>query len=139
MRLAVHCPDCSGEDYLRSGPKSILNIQNLLANFEYAEAHLPTVVFNNNCGAVDWSKGCSVSKNLRHVNLQELSVRLHQRLNHIDVQHIAGKRNISDILTKEEKDPLHFCSIPFTITTFRLLENWNYLNGNIFLQDGSLE
>ena len=131
---------CESEIYsLNEGTKSILNVRNLLADFEYPEVTRPTIMYNDNRGAVDWSKGCSVSKKLRHVNLRELLVRLHQRLKHSDVQHIAGKRNISDILTKEEKDPLHFRSMAFTITTPRLLENWDYHTGDTILLDGSIE
>ena len=131
---------CELEIYsLNEGTKSILTIRNLLTDFEYSEVDGPTTIYNDNQGAVDWSKGCSVSKKLRHVNLRELLVRLHQKLNHIDVQHIPGKRNISDILTKEEKDPLHFRSMAFTITTPRLLENWDSHNGDTILSDGTIE
>ena len=131
---------CESEIYsLNEGTKSILNIQNLLFDFKYAEASLPTPMYNDNRGAVDWSKGCSVSKKLRHINLRELLVRLHQRLNNIQVMHIAGKRNISDILTKEEKDPLHFPSMAFTITTPRLLEDWDFSTGDTLLSDGTIE
>ena len=117
----------------------ILNIRNLLTDFKYSEVHQPTVMCNDNRGAVDWSKGCSMSKKLCHVNLRELLVRLHQKLNHIDVQHIPGKQNISGILTKEERDPIHFRSMAFTITTPPLLEHWDHTNGDTLLSDGTLE
>ena len=44
-----------------------------------------------------------------------------------------------DTLTKEEKDPLHFRLMAFTITTPRLLENLDVNNGNTILSDGSIE
>jgi hypothetical protein len=71
----------------------------------------------------------SVSKKLRHINMRELSVRLYQRLGYVDVQHIEGKKNVSDIFTKQIKDDSHFRSIAFTLTTPRLLANWDHLTG----------
>ena len=98
-----------------------------------------TPVYNDNQGAVDWTKGCSVSKKLRHVNLRELLVRLHQKLSNVDVKHIAGKQNIADILTKEEKDSMHYHLMAFTITTPHLLESWDPETGDTVLPDGSIE
>jgi hypothetical protein len=81
----------------------------------------PTPVWNDNRGCVDWTKGYSVSKKLRHMNMRELGVRLAQLNGDIDVRHIEGKRNIADLFTKEIKYASHFQEMAFTITTPRLV------------------
>jgi hypothetical protein len=86
-------------------------------------------VWNDNRGCVDWTKGVSVSKKLRHINMRKLSVRLYQRLGYVSVQHIEGKQNIADIFTKEIKDDAHFRKMAFTLTTPRLLVNWDFNTG----------
>jgi hypothetical protein len=86
-------------------------------------------LWNDSCGCVNWTKGMSVSKKLRHINMRELSVRLYQRLGYVNVRHIPGKRNVADIFTKEIKDPAHFRSMAFTLTTPRLLADWDSTTG----------
>jgi hypothetical protein len=61
--------------------------------------------------------------------MRELSVRLYQRLGYVDVRHIPGKRNVADIFTKEIKDPAHFRSMAFTLTTPCLLADWDSTTG----------
>ena len=53
---------CESEIYATNeGEPSVLTVRNLLEDFGYAETRTPTTVYNDNRGAVDWSKGCSVS------------------------------------------------------------------------------
>jgi hypothetical protein len=121
---------CESEIYATNeGTKSVMTVRNLMEDFELPESRLPTIVWNDNQGCVDWTKGVSVSKKLRHLNMRELSVRLWQRLGLVDVRHIAGKTNIADIFTKEIKDTQHFRNMAFIITTPRLIANWNHLTG----------
>jgi hypothetical protein len=61
--------------------------------------------------------------------MRELSVRLYQRSGYVQVHHIEGKRNVSDIFTKEIKEVAHFRKMAFTLTTPRLLANWDPLTG----------
>ena len=79
----------------------------------------PTPLYNDNRGCVDWTKSCTVSRKLRHVNMRNLGVRLAQKNQEIDMKHIPGKRNIADILTKEHKDVEHFRNMMKTITSPR--------------------
>ena len=51
---------------------------------------------------------------------EELSCRLHQRLGHIAIGHIEGKRNAADTFTKEMKDTDHFEGMAQTITSSRV-------------------
>jgi hypothetical protein len=45
------------------------------------------------------------------------------------VQPIEDKKNVADIFTKEIKDPAHFRSMAFTLTTPRVLANWDHQTG----------
>jgi hypothetical protein len=83
----------------------------------------PAPIWNDNRGTVDWTKGVTVSKKLRHINMRELGVRLSIQNGDVDVHHIEGKKNIADLFTKEMKDSQHFRNMAFTITTPRLVSD----------------
>jgi hypothetical protein len=84
---------CESEIYATNeGTKSALNVRNLLTDLNVAEATLPIPLWNDNRGTVDWTKGVSVSRKLRHINMRQLSVRLYQKLGYVRVQHIEGKK-----------------------------------------------
>jgi hypothetical protein len=91
-----------------------------------APLHYLPPLYNDNRGAVDWTKGCTVSKKLRHVNMRKMTVRNAQLLGHISVQHIEGQRNISDLLTKEMKDVSHFTEMAHTITSPRRISSLSF-------------
>jgi hypothetical protein len=121
---------CESEIYATNeGTKSMLTIRNLMRDLNLPEGDQSIPIWNDNRGCVDWTRGVSVSKKLRHINMRELSVRLYQKLGYVNVQHIEGRKNIADIFTKEIKDAAHFRSMAFTITTPRLLANWDFQNG----------
>ena len=111
---------CESEIYAADeGTKSILTIRHLLQDLNMEDGFMPTPLYNDNRGCVDWTKGCTVSRKLRHVNMRNLGVRLAQKNQEIDMKHIPGKRNIADILTKEHKDVEHFRNMMKTITSPR--------------------
>ena len=91
----------------------------------------PTEVWNDNRGSVDWTKGCSVSRKLRHVNIRELGVRLAQSEGTVSIKHIPGKSNVADILTKEMKDKAHFRDLTMVVTSPRLLLDTKGGVGNV--------
>ena len=68
-----------------------------------------TPLFNDNKGAVNWSETGRVTKKLRHMNIRKLRVRESRRLGEIDLTFIPGKRNPSDLLTKEHKSTEDYC------------------------------
>jgi hypothetical protein len=116
---------CESKIYATNeGTKSAITVQNLLTNFGFSDGTEPTPVWNDNRGCVDWTKGVTVSKKLRHINLRELSVRLYQQNGDVDIRHIEGKKNIADLFTKEIKDAQHFHSMAFTITNPHLVKEW---------------
>ena len=69
-----------------------------------------TKIYNDNNAAVCWSKN-STTKGLRHVQIRENAVRESVLSQFIKVLHIAGKINLADMFTKEDKDAKHFISI----------------------------
>ena len=111
---------CESEIYATDeGTKSVLTIRHLLQDLGVADGFEPTPIWNDNRGCVDWTKGCTVSRKLRHVNMRDLGVRLHQHLGDVTIMHIDGKRNVADIMTKEMKDTAHFTDIANVITSNR--------------------
>jgi hypothetical protein len=62
----------------------------------------PTEIFNNNRGCVDWTKGWA-NRKMRHMNIREMAVRESQIEGEVHVNHVEGKLNPSDLLTKEHK------------------------------------
>jgi hypothetical protein len=59
------------------------------------------------------------TKGLRHIQIRENAVRESIQSDLIDVLHIAGKINLADLFTKEDKDAAHFIAIRDTIMTPR--------------------
>ena len=57
-----------------------------------------------------WSHTLS-TKGLRHIQIHENAVREQVQSGHIEVKHIAGDINLSDLFTKEDKDTQHFIRI----------------------------
>ena len=68
------------------------------------------VIYNDNEACVKWNAKLT-TKGLRHIQIRENSSRELQRDGFCTIQHIAGKLNLSDLFTKEEKDVKHFISI----------------------------
>jgi hypothetical protein len=96
---------CESEIYTTNeGTKSALTIRHLLQDLGLPDGTFPTPIWNNSRGCVDWCKGVSVSRKLRHINMRELlAVRLAQREGHVSIRHLPGKHNIADLFTKEIK------------------------------------
>ena len=75
------------------------------------DSQIPTPLFNDNAGAVEWSQTGKVSKKLRHVNIREFRVRQSRKAGEIYIDFIPSKENPSDLLTKEHKSPEDFRSV----------------------------
>ena len=78
----------------------------------------PTIIYNDNAACVAWSRN-STTKGLRHIQIRENAVCESVQNNFIRVEHIAGKLNLSDMFTKEDKDTLHFLTIRDVVLTDR--------------------
>jgi hypothetical protein len=86
--------------------------RHILHDLHLLDTTIPTNVFNDNCGAVDWSNSFS-TKGMRHVNIRENAVREARVPNEVSIQHIPGMCNPADMFSKEFKSD----------TTFRALRS----------------
>ena len=80
----------------------------------------PILIKNDNQGAIHWSKG-TTTKKMRWVDLRENLVRENIGNKNIDVMHIPGKLNLSDIFTKEFRDVSQFL---FLRNSFMISSNY---------------
>ena len=71
------------------------------------DANTPTRLYNDNQGTVDWSKS-TTTKGMRHICLKDCTVRDSIQAKEVDLYHIPGAINPSDIFTKEMRDGAHF-------------------------------
>ena len=60
------------------------------------EAYSPTMIYNDNKAAVQWA-ALVTSKGIKHLNLRENMVREFHQSKDVDVEHIPGIINSSDI------------------------------------------
>ena len=90
--------------------KDILFLQNILNDLKlHDQAMNPkTNIYNDNMACVLWSHN-KTSKGLRHIQVKEKFIK--ENIDLLSIQHIQGKINPADILSKEDKDPSHFVSI----------------------------
>jgi hypothetical protein len=99
----------SCESEIKSMDESCKTMENL--HLLMGDLDLPDVttcpngqpLYNDNKGAIEWTQGCNISKKLRHLNIQEIPVRDAQNAKMVDIHHVPGHSNISDLMTKEFK------------------------------------
>ena len=70
----------------------------------------PITMYNDNQGAVQWSKG-TTTKKMRWIDLRENFVRENVISKTISIDHIPGANNLSDIFTKEFRDVSRFLAL----------------------------
>lgn len=89
--------------------KNILHLMHIINEMNLTNEYMkgPVSIWNDNHACVCWSKN-TTTKGLRHVQIQENAVRESIASGLIQVKHVEGKRNPSDIFTKEDKDTEHF-------------------------------
>lgn len=76
--------------------KETLHLGYLMEELELPDARGTTPVYNDNMGTVNWSETGVITKNLRHFNMKEVSIRDAQASGEIKIMHIPGKTNPSD-------------------------------------------
>ena len=89
------------------GTKTTQFLRHLLADLHMPDVQLPTNLWNDNQGAVDWSHNCA-NKKMRHINIRNMDVRDAQQHKEIQVLHLPADTNVADLLTKEHKDDAHY-------------------------------
>ena len=89
--------------------KTLQQIRNILQDLILFETchNGPITIYNDNSAAVQWAHNMT-TKGLRYIQICENAVREQVAAKFVQVEHVAGKRNPSDIFTKEESDPSHF-------------------------------
>jgi hypothetical protein len=71
-----------------------------MSDLDLVDVETPTEIYNDNQGCVDWTKGWA-NRRIRHMNIREMTCHESQLNGEINVNHITGKLNPSDLLTKE--------------------------------------
>ena len=92
--------------------KDILRMHHLINDLNLQHIFLApsTPIYNDNMACVQWAHN-KTSKGIRHIQIRENAVRESIQNKSILVLHVAGKNNLADIFTKEDKDIQHFISI----------------------------
>jgi len=87
--------------------KNLIYLKNIICDLDLQGQLMNTKikVFNDNMACVLWSKN-TTTKGIRHIQIRENGVRENAHL--IDIQHVEGRWNPADLLSKEDKDVKHF-------------------------------
>ena len=98
--------------------KQLQHLHHIFEDLQVIHLVMPTTtpVYNDNAACVYWSHSMT-TKGLRHIQIRENAIREAILSKHIDVKHVAGKVNLADLFTKEQKDPAHFILIRDIIMT----------------------
>ena len=67
-------------------------------------------IYNNNQAIINWSHTMT-TKGLMHLQICGNAVREAVQTNFTRVKHISGEVNVSDIITKEDKDKAHYINL----------------------------
>ena len=100
--------------------KNTLHIRHILDDLHLLSIFCPqaTTICNDNQACVTWSTNMT-TKGLRHIQIRENAVRESVLNKDIEVTHVAGNVNHSDIFTKEDRHTEHFLSLRNVIMTHR--------------------
>jgi hypothetical protein len=117
---------CKAEIYcMDEGCKTSETLFHLMTDLGMPDVAQPIPMFNDNCGAVDWSSGCTVLMKLQHLNIREVAVRDAQKAGIVNIRHVPGHSNVADIFTKEHKSDAMFYELAFQLVRPRdLLTKW---------------
>jgi hypothetical protein len=88
--------------------KNVQMFRHVLFDLNLLDSTIPTNVYNDNQGSVNWSNSFS-TKGMRHVNIREIAIREARQLNEVSIIHIPGTANPADLFTKEFKSDCTFC------------------------------
>ena len=118
QKITAHS-SCESEIYATDEcVKEITHIRHVLEDLSVLHLCIakPVPVYNDNSACVNWSKH-TTSKTIRHIQMRDNSVREQQQANEVDVRHCEGKTNLSDFLSKEDKDTKHFQQLRNQVVT----------------------
>ena len=103
--------------------KALLHLKQLVSGLKLTQEIMPppTIIHNDNAACVNWSHNMT-TKGLRHIQIRENAVRESVQDGFVDIKHVAGDLNLSDLFTKEDKDDNHFIKIRDILVTARSLK-----------------
>ena len=87
--------------------KEILSLCHRCNNMNLLDVDIPTRLYNDSQGTVDWSKS-TTTNGIRYICLKDCAVRDSIQAKELDLYHIPGAVNPSNIFTKEMRDGTHF-------------------------------
>jgi hypothetical protein len=92
--------------------KFLLELVQIYEFFGVKDIFMPgtNIVYNDNQACINWSKKCT-TKGLRHIQMKENLVRENITSKFVQVSHVNGKVNLTDIFMKEMKDTSHFVEL----------------------------
>jgi hypothetical protein len=102
--------------------KCLLHLAQIVAGYNLTTEIMapPTMVYNDNAACVQWAQAMA-TKGLRHIQIRDNAVCESVQNKFIMIAHIAGKLNLSDMFTKEEKNAAHFITIRDHVLTDSLI------------------
>lgn len=99
---------CEAEIYATNEcVKDTIALKLIAEDLHMADGSKCTQVYNDNEACVSWSASVT-NKGTKHLNLRENRVREAHQFREVNVLHIPGQINPSDLFTKEIKDASHF-------------------------------
>ena len=84
----------------------------------FPDVKSPTEIYDDNRVCCDWTKGWA-NRKMRHMNIREMAVRESQLEGGVHVNHIQGKLNPSDLITKEHKNGEEFTHLCDLVVPYR--------------------
>ena len=89
--------------------REVQYLRHLLHDLGEPEGDTSVPIYNDNCGAIQWSEtGSLTQKRLRHLNIRTLAVLEARNEGEVQLYHIPGKLNPGDLCTKEDRDKTQF-------------------------------
>jgi hypothetical protein len=114
-----------------------MKIRNYLRDFIGGERDGPSIVHEDNKGAVDYARNPSITRGMRHIALRWHYAGQLQQDGDIDIQHCPGEKMVADIFTKMlHVAKFEFCCEGLGLMPLDALKDFNrrYAAGEIDLQ-----
>ena len=104
--------------------KLIEHVRLFLEDLGSPEPQQPTkleapILFADKKGGVDWAHSSAITNRLRYMNIREVAIRDAITAGEVQLGHIPGAINQSDVFTKEHKDMQHYIRLRGSIMSPR--------------------
>ena len=114
----------------------LLSVKHRAQDLGFPDASNRIPVYNDNKAAVDWASSVTL-KGTKHINLHENCVREAHQGGIVQIKHIPGIINSSDLFTKEIKDDAHFrrCRDTFMVSKSNFLAHGHCMPSHMTSRD----